>query len=229
MTNYLTTSSASSTYSTLTNQVKTNVENTFTNGNYFNDVTFFNQAITQDYITLPSGMVNKLVYTSFLEAVEVGGYLTTLNRIKLPISGASAYANDNELGYIKSGTFSTSAIGSATNTTLSTLSLPYGVWIVTANVCFQSNGTVGTFARHTIGFNRINSTAISTSRVGFGTGNTFNTTANNTTQIQLSTTETVINTSGTPLTFCLNALINYTTTTMSINTGQCSFTAVRIG
>ena len=227
MSSYLTTSSASSTYSTLTNQVKTNAENTFTGQNQFNNVNYFNEAITQDNITLPSGKVNKLVYTSFKEAVQVGGYLTCLNRIKLPTSGASAFAEENELGYIKSGTFSTSAITSNTGTTLSTMSLPRGVWFVYTNVIFQSNATVGTYGKNLIAFNLSSSVALTLSPVGYG-GNTTMAAPASTTILLANQTCGVYNITDATRQIRVNAIIVYTTTTISVNTGYCEFFAIRI-
>jgi hypothetical protein len=247
MSSYLTSATAATTYSTLTNEVKLNTINEFTAQNIFFEPTNFYEVISQENITLPSGMVNKLVYTSFLEAVQFGGgfsqngtdanslhnltlslgdFTMERGRVNLPTNVLTPATSANQLGHRINGTL-IGSIGSATNVNLSTIALPFGIYIVVGNVVFTSNATVGTISKYQIGFNNTSGTNFTSAVVGYGGNSTIATTASTANQLALTTTEVVSITSST-LNFRLIANITYANTTMSINTTLSKFTAVRI-
>ena len=243
---YLSTADAAGTYSTLTNEVKTNTINEFTAQNIFFENINPYKAIDQDQ-TLPSGVINKFLYTNFLEAVQFGGgfsqsgtdansldnltlslgdFTMERGRVNLPTNVLTPATSANQLGHRINGTL-IGSIGSATNVNLSTITLPFGIYIVVGNVVFTSNATVGTISKYQIGFNNTGGTNFTSAVVGYGGNSTIATTASTANQLALTTTEVVSITSST-LNFRLIANITYATTTMSINTTLSKFTAVRI-
>ena len=235
-------------YSTITNEVKTNTTNRFTEENEFINNVYFQSAIDQIDIPLPSGVINRLVYTTFTESVQFGGgitydgtttctldnltltnNLTCNSRINLTTDNTLPAISANQLGYIITGTFSTSAITSATNTNLSQINLQFGVWIVSANVIFQSNATVGTISKYQVGFNNSAGMELQSGISGYGGNSTIATTASNTTQLCVSTSNIInITTSSSSNQLRVIANITYATTTISINTSSSKFYAVRI-
>jgi microcystin-dependent protein len=111
MSSYLTTATASSTYSTLTNQVKTNIANTFTEINYFN------KEISQEYITIPSSApVNKFIKSAFREAITLTGISqdgTAVNQLDNLTLGGDV---GSSLGLSLTSNAGITQIGTATNT-----------------------------------------------------------------------------------------------------------------
>lgn len=217
--------------------------NTFKGETIFDGDATFNKPIAQNVFsidqnrTIPSGVENKFITTSFLEAVGVEGVLTTNalttngiittnTRIRLPINTNTPDTTANQLGHRINGTI-TSSIASATQVNLSAITLPFGIYIVVGNVVFQSNATAGTITKYQIGFNNAGTTTFTSAVVGYGGTTSLATTASNTTQLALTTTEVVSITTASQ-SFRLIANITYATTTMSINTSLSKFTAVRI-
>lgn len=199
--------------------------------------------------TLPSGFANQFISSNFLEAVEfsdgfsqnttstatntlhnltLNNNLTTNKRINLTTDTTLSAPSANQLGYIKTGTFSTSAISIGTQTNLSSISLSFGIWIVVANVVFQSNATTGNISKYQIGFNNNGGTAFTSCITGYGGSGTITTTASNTSQLALTISDIVSIPSSASVDLRVIANITYAFTTMSINTGSCKFTAVRI-
>ena len=227
--------------------------NTFSDSTVFDDNATFNKDVIQDKFkilqdrTLPSGQQNKFIASSFLEAVlfgkgfsqngtdtnildnlTLGNDLTTERRINLTTDDTLSAPTSNQLGHFTTGTFSTSAITSNTQTNLSQISLPFGIYMVVANVVFQSNATVGTISKYQIGFNNSAGTAFTSCITGYGGSSTIATTASNTSQLSLTISDIISVPSSATQSLRVIANITYTTTTMSINTGLCKFVAVRI-
>ena len=175
------------------------------------------------YITQTGTGVNSiknLTLTSGNLTMETG-------RVNLPTDDTLTPATSaNQLGHRINGTI-TGTIASNTQVNLSAITLPFGIYIVVGNVVFQSNATAGTITKYQIGFNNTSGTSFTSSVVGYGGTTSLVTTASNTTQLALTTTEVVSITSASQ-SFRLIANITYATTTMSINTTLSKFTAVRI-